>query len=158
MEKFNIDYSTKNIPVPSKQQYMIQLISELEKFMKRMRWKTLQFLGKLNNSGKENYGFKTKKCSPCVDELVYFENNMIKMVKKIEFRKIKCTFQTKLMSHIKKINESNELLIPADKSRNIYTIQKDDCSKYVRDSATKTYKHYTANRVKNINYKLKVLA
>ena len=42
------------------------------------------------------------------------------MLNNIEFRNIKCTFQTKLMSDIKKINDSNELLIPADKSRNIY--------------------------------------
>ena len=79
------------------------------------------------------------------------------MIKNIEFRKIKCTFQTKLMPEIKKINESNELLIPANKSRNVYIIQKDDYNKYVRDSVTKTFKRSTANRVKNINYKSKLL-
>ena len=99
---------------------MIQLISKVEKLIKLMRWKSLQSLGKLDHSRKENYGFKTRKCPPCVDELVNFENDMMKMIKNIEFRKIKCTFQTKLMSNIKKINESNEFLIPADKSRNIY--------------------------------------
>ena len=62
------------------------------------------------------------------------------------------------MSDRKKINESNELLIHADKSRNIYIIQKDDYNKYVRDNVTKTYKRSTANRVKNINYKSKFLA
>ena len=67
-----------------------------------MRWKALQFLRKLDNSGKENFGFKTRKCPPCVDELVDFENNMMKMMKNTEFRKIKCTFQNKLMSDIKK--------------------------------------------------------
>ena len=37
------------------------------------------------------------------------------MIKKnIEFRKIKFTFQTKLMSDLKRINVSKELLIPAD--------------------------------------------
>ena len=125
---------------------MIQLISKVEKFIKQMRWKSLQFLGKLG------------KCPSCVDELVDFENDMMKMIKNIEFRKIKCTFQTKLMSDIKKINESNVLLISADKSRNVYLIQKDDYNKYVRDSVTKTYKHSTANKVKNINYKSKSLA
>ena len=44
----------------------------------------------------------------------------MKMIKNIEFKKIKCTFQTELMSGIKRINESKELLTPADKSRNIY--------------------------------------
>ena len=47
MEKFNIDYSKKNIPVPTKEEYNIHLISKTELFMKRMRWKALKFLGRL---------------------------------------------------------------------------------------------------------------
>ena len=82
------------------------------------------------------------------DELVDFENDMMKMIKNIEFRNINCTFQTKLISEIKKRNESNDLSIPADKSRNIYIyiyiMQKDDYNKYVRDNVTKTYKRSTA--------------
>ena len=62
------------------------------------------------------------------------------------------------MSDIKKINENRGLLIPADKSRNIYIIQKDDYNKYVRDSVTKTCKRSTANKVENISYKSKFLA
>ena len=95
---------------------MIRLISKVEKFIKGMRRKALQFCGKLDNLRKENYGFKTKKCPPCPDELVDLENDIVKMIKNIEFRKVKCTFQKKLMSDIKKINESNDLLITADKS------------------------------------------
>ena len=37
-------------------------------------------------------------------------------------------------------------------------MQKDDYNKYVRDNVTKTYKRSTPNRVKNINYKSKLLA
>ena len=37
-------------------------------------------------------------------------------------------------------------------------MQKDDYNKHVRDNVTKTYKRSTANRVKNINYKSKLLA
>ena len=43
--------------------------------------------------------------------------NMVEMIKNIEFRK-KVYLQNKLMSDIKKINERNELIIPADKSKN----------------------------------------
>ena len=75
------------------------------------------------------------------------------MIKNIEFRKIKCTFQTKLMLNIKGIKKSNELLIPADKLRNMYIVQDDDYKEYIRDNATKIYKNSTANRVKKINYK-----
>ena len=62
---------------------------------------------------------------------------------------MKCTIQTKVIPDIKKVNESNELLVAADKLRNTYTMQKDNYSKYARDNLTKTYKRSRANRVKN---------
>ena len=57
------------------------------------------------------------------------------------------------MLNIKGIKKSNELLIPADKLRNIYIVQDDDYKEYIRDNATKIYKNSTANRVKKVNYK-----
>ena len=68
MEKFNIYYSTKNIPIPTKHEYTIQLISKVEQFIIQMRWKALQFLVKRDNTVHENYGFKTRKCPPCVED------------------------------------------------------------------------------------------
>ena len=48
---------------------------------------------------------------------------MIKMIKKkkkkIEFRIMKNTFQTKPMTDRKKINENNDLLIAANKPKNM---------------------------------------
>ena len=52
IEKIDIDLSTKNIPIPSKDEYEIQLVSKIEHVTKRMRWKDLECLGKLNNSTK----------------------------------------------------------------------------------------------------------
>ena len=49
---------------------------------------------------------------------------MMKMIKNFEFKKVKCTFQTKLMSAKEKINENNNLLIPVDKSKYIYHSEK----------------------------------
>ena len=83
---------------------MVQLISKVEKFIKQIRWKALQFLKKLDNFGKKNYDLKTRKCPPCVDELVDFNIDMMKLIKKIEFKKVKCTFQTKQMSNTKKMS------------------------------------------------------
>ena len=37
-------YSTKNIPIPKKSEYMKNLISQMEKIVKCMRWKALFFL------------------------------------------------------------------------------------------------------------------
>ena len=120
MENFNINFCRKSIPILSDREYMIQLISKVEKFIKRVRWKSFQLFGKFHNSRQENCGFKSRRCLPCVDELLDFENDMMKMINNIEFRKLKCTFQTKVMSDITKISESNKLLIPADKSISRY--------------------------------------
>ena len=61
----------------------------------------------------------------------------------------KYTFQTELMFDIKKdINESNNLLISVDKSRNTYIMQKDVYNKYVRENITKIYKRSTAKSLK----------
>ena len=66
MEKFNIIYSKKNIPTASIAQYKLMLTSEIKKVIKRMQWKVLEFLVKLdsNSNKKETYGFKSLKCPP----------------------------------------------------------------------------------------------
>ena len=50
-----------------------------------MRWKALQYQGKLQPSGKITYGFRSKKCPPVVKELSKFEDDLLKMIKNIEF-------------------------------------------------------------------------
>ena len=58
MEKLDISCSNKNIAVPSKLQYTIQLTSKVEQVVKRPRWKCPEFLGKLSsNVSKKSYGF-----------------------------------------------------------------------------------------------------
>ena len=66
MEKFNIIYSKKNIPTASIAQYKLMLTSEIKKVIKRMQWKVLEFIVKLdsNSNKKETYGFKSLKCPP----------------------------------------------------------------------------------------------
>ena len=63
-----MNYSEKNIAIPSKEQYKIHLISKIEKFIKKMRWKVLLFLGKLESINKETFGFRTGKCPTAVEE------------------------------------------------------------------------------------------
>ena len=89
MERFNFDYSQKNIPIPSKHEYKVQLISNAENVVKRMRWKALEFLGRLGDSQKQTYRFHSRKCPPVVDETSSFENDLMKMIKDVEFRNVK---------------------------------------------------------------------
>ena len=147
-----MNYSTKNIPIPTKHEYTIKLISKVEQFIKRMRWKALQFLGKLDNTVQENYGFKTRKSLPCVGEQIDFENDMMYMVNNIKFRNANNSFQAKLSSDIKRMKTNDNLLIQADKSRNIYLMSKDTYTKHLTETVTKTYKQCSRKKVKNINY------
>ena len=39
MERFRFEHSLKNIPIPNKWQYQKSLVSKVERFMGRMRWK-----------------------------------------------------------------------------------------------------------------------
>ena len=38
MEIFNINYSRKNIPIPTEKEYKIQFFAKVESFTKRMRY------------------------------------------------------------------------------------------------------------------------
>ena len=96
MERFVTDYSVKNIPIPSKHQYKIQLKSKTEKVIKRMKLKCLEFLGKLNSNNVESYGFKSVKCPLVIQKMTDFENALQKMIKSVEFRQLCNSFQRKL--------------------------------------------------------------
>ena len=50
-----MNYSHKNTLIPSQQDYKMHLISKTEKFIKGIRWKALEFLGKLNSTEKETW-------------------------------------------------------------------------------------------------------
>jgi hypothetical protein len=155
MEKLNIKYSNKNIPIPTKTAYKLQLINKTESVIKRMRWKTLQFLGKLNNTGKETYGFRSHKCPPSIDELAEFEKDMMIMIKNVEFRELQNDFQDKLKSDIELIKSTKHIIVPADKSTNLYKFDKETYKKHLSNNITNTYKKANRNKVYEINLEAK---
>ena len=137
MERFDISDSKKNIAIPSEKEYITQLISKVESVTKRMRWKALQFLGKLESNWKQTFGFKSTKCPPAIDELGPFESDLQRTISNIEFRPIRNKFLSKLSRDIKSIKKTKELLINADKSTNIYKMSEEDYQKHLRNNITK---------------------
>ena len=116
-----------------------------------MRWKTLQFFRKLEISNKEMYGFKSRKCPQTIDELIAFEDDLMSLIKNIEFRNVSNTFQEQLAKEIKKIKCTNKIIVRADKTRNLYKVEKKDFKKYQRANTTKTYKKSINSKV---NYRV----
>ena len=52
MEKLNLGYSTKNIPIPTERNYKLQFIEKTEPFIKKNWWKAIFYDMKLNNKNK----------------------------------------------------------------------------------------------------------
>ena len=140
MERFDIDYSKKNIPLPTKREYKIQLITKVESVIKRMRWRSLEFFNKLSSNGIETYGFPSNKCSSTVNELSTFKSGLLMMIKNIEFKKITDVFQSKLQEDMEIVKQSNNLFILVDNSTNIYAMEKDDYNWYLRENIAETCK------------------
>ena len=136
------------------------LTSKIEKVIKRMRWKVLEFLGKLdsNSNKNETYSFKSLKCPPAVEETAQFENDLLLLIKNLEFKKVHNDFQMKLRDDIKEIKASNKVFVSADKSRHIYKMEKDEYNKLLRHNITKTYKKSNGKKLRDINFTAKKIA
>ena len=87
MEKVNLEYSLKNIPIPSKRNYKLKLMEKTEMLIKRMRWKAIFFDEKDKNRPKETYGLKSFKTPSQVKDLLPFENDLLNLVKNVKFDK-----------------------------------------------------------------------
>ena len=154
MERFDIDFSKKKIPLPTKREYKIQLIAKVESVIKRIRWRSLEFFNKLSRSEIETYGFPSNKYPSTVDELSAFKSDLLMKIKNIEFKKITDVFQSKLQEDIKIVRQSKSIFISADKSANIYAMEKDDYNRHLRENITKTYKKTDRRKVKSISYEV----
>ena len=141
MESTRFDYSTKDIPLPSANDYKRKLIEKTELLCKRMRWKAFFYLNpNADGSHKETFGFSSRRSPPQVRAMLNFEKRLLHMIETIKFRKVQCAFQHKLSSDIyNNIMESNTLLVPADKTSNFYKM---DPASYNNLLQKKTLHHY----------------
>jgi len=144
MEKFNINYSTKTIPLPSRNDYLQRLIEKTEKVLRRMRWKAHFFLNPdTTSSSKETYGFKSTKNPPPVEELKDFEDDMLKMIQSVKFRQINNPFLNKLKEDTDYLKNETKLLIAADKTTNFYKLEPSTYNELLeKTSQNPIRKHY----------------
>ena len=155
MEKINLNYSTKNIALPSRNEYMKRLIEKTEHFLHRLHWKAHYFLsGQEETSNKETYGFKSRNSPPKINELIPSEEGMLNLIQNIEFddNASKCRFQRTLNTDIEtKIKKPNNLLVSADKTTNYYSMNTATYEKLITENVTKTYKKSSPKVVDELN-------
>ena len=180
MNSKNFEYSLKNIPIPTKTTYKKSLIDKIESFIKRLRWKAHFFLQ--NSEGAENstenqgqstknstenqetsaqnkdknkFGFKTKNTPPQIAEMAQFEDDLFAIVNDLKFKKQNSEFQNKLNSDLSDIKNNQNLLIFADKTNNVYELNKEEHEKLLLENITKTYKKAPKKLEKSINLEAK---
>ena len=100
----------------------------------------------------------TKKTPPKNNNLTAFENDLYAMVKTIEFTNVKSQFLNKLKNDVKEINKSEKLLVFADKTNNMYRMDKEHYEKMLHDNITKSYKKSANGILEDINNEAREIA
>ena len=165
LKRITLDYSLKNIPIPSVSEYRKRLIEKVESLLKRMRWRAFFYLSGSNDSAPtecddddDHFGFPSRRCPPQVDELIPFEEDMVRLVESIEFRKVSDKFQERLRADICKFRDSGEIIIRADKTKNLYSVPEQRYEKILRENVTKHYKIAPDSLYSDINLEAQSIA
>ena len=151
MEKLQLRYSSKNIPIPSKRSFKLQLMEKIELVIKRMRWKAFFYDQGNNKYTPENYGLKSLNCPPKIKEMTNFENDLINLLKSIKFRATKSSFQRQLTEDIRTIKNTKTTLTFADKTSNVYKVTKEQYEKLLNNAITTSYKKVSKKTQDQIN-------
>ena len=115
MEKKQFGYSTKNIGIPSKKEYSLELISSINQFVRRLRWRANFFKNPdLAKTAKETYNFRSLNAPPPVPELKPLETGLYNLVKNLKFRKTagNNNFQQKLRKDLSEVRSEKKLFVP----------------------------------------------
>ena len=125
-----------------------------------MRWKAFFYLNpdKKPRKQKETFGFKSRNTPPQVAEMTKFEDDLLQIIENIEFTKSKCHFQSQLRNDVKKIQQSDEIFVPADKTNNFYKLKKDDYDQLLRNNTTSKYTRTDNSQTDLINAEAKQIA
>ena len=120
-----------------------------------MRWRAFFFLKSGADEDGQGTGedceLNSRKCPPQIEEMKAFEDDLAKLIENIKFRKVHGSFQNTLRKDVARIKHSKNLFVPADKTRNLYELEKERYEKLLRDNITKHYRAATGNSYGDIN-------
>ena len=74
---------------------------------------------------KTDVWFPTQTCPTTIANSANFEQDLYIMIKNTEFKFVSKNFQRQINDYIKTINSGDKVFVSADKSQNIYKIDKD---------------------------------
>ena len=115
-----------------------------------MLWKAVFFINNNKKATEDykqgfSYGLKSGRSPPQVKDLIQFEDDLVRIVKELKFRKVKNNFQKMLREDMKQVQTSKKTLTPADKTSNMYRLNKNDYQNLLKNGTTTTYKKVSKN-------------
>ena len=150
----SINFSLKDIPIPSQNSYLKVLIQKTESFLKCLRWKAFFFDNPDSRNDKKTYGFLSQRTPPQNPSLAAFEDDMYSLIKSIEFRPVDNSHLKTLFEDLNSIKTSDSIFVKADKTSNLYKIEKQQYEKVLHDNITKSYKKATEGLKNEIDKKI----
>ncbi|XP_036370677.1 putative ankyrin repeat protein RBE_0319 [Octopus sinensis] len=165
MKKVNIEFSPKDIPFHSKDEYIWLLIHRTNEFIQRIRWITYHHdtkpkedpqLTHLNNRYKKI--FRSRKSPPPNPLLENFEKDLLDLIVNIKFKEHPLRYNPHLRhlkDYIKSIQGKQDILVPADKTGNLYRMDYATYSKLIRKELNLRYKVTTKKNLRDINLEIK---
>ena len=153
LKKASLEYSLKNIPIPNRNAHLRSIINKTEEFLQRVRWKVHFFENPSDKGLKETYGFGTTRNAPQSKSLIDFEHDLTHLISNLEYSDMKTPFQKQLSKDIMEIKKSKDVFVNADKTSNIYKVDKNTYNKIMRDNVTANYVKTDNNTEYDINNK-----
>ena len=94
---------------------------------------------------------KSNKCPPQLKESIPFEDDLIDLVKNIKFHNVRNDFQMKLDEDLRKMRSPKKTLTFADKTSNMYRLEKEEYRRLLQNAVTTTYKKSNKETERRIN-------
>ena len=140
MDLQNYNYSMKNVPIPTDEQYQLELLHSIHSVSSRCQWRAAHYLDpNLSRNNKETYGLKTSKAPPLVKELKVFQDGLCDIAKNIKFKRVRNNFLNSLKSDIRSMRQEDRVLVSADKTGNHYWTDIAEYTKHLNNNITKDY-------------------
>ena len=159
MEKINLGYSTKNIPIPSNKDHQRALIGSAYKHITAVRWRTFFFQNpNIPRNSKETYGFSSTKSAPVIPELKQYEDGLLNIIRNTKYRQANDKFQNQLEKDKKDIKNTDRLIIQADKTTKFYKMEQNTYNQLLDVNVTKGYKKAPPTTEEDITLQHKTIA
>jgi len=139
--RFDIPYSTKNIPVIGLFKYQQLLTFRIESLLRRMRWKVFWDKNKDKAKDFESFGFQSPVAAPYCEELKPFEDDLLKLIGEIETRPFNNQLQARMKDDIRVLRQMPDTVVVAsDKTSNFYLMEANQYQENLRQEIRKNYR------------------